>query len=80
MARAFIRNTNSEPADAGLSPVQIEGISLWEASNNRISGVCPGTSVTLSDPEVAGHNRIEVHLDNAWFTAYLQALSASKSQ
>lgn len=80
MARAFIRNTNSDPADAGLSPVQIEGISLWEASNNRISGVCPGTPVTLSDPEVAGHNRVEVHLDNAWFTAYLQALSASKSQ
>lgn len=76
MARAYIRGGDS-PADPGLSPVQTEGVTLWDTSSNRISGLCPGTQVTLSNPEEAGRARIEVHIDSAWFDRYLLALNSS---
>jgi len=76
IARAYVRGGDG-PADPGLSPVQTEGVTLWDTSSNRISGLCPGTQVTLSNPEEAGRARIEVHIDSAWFDRYLLALNSS---
>lgn len=77
IARAFIRN-DSGSVEFGLSPILMDGISLWQASTNRVSGICPGTPLTLSNPEVVTHRRIEVHVDRTWFDAYLAAVSRGK--
>ena len=79
IVRAFIRGT-SNPADPGLSPIITDGVTFWQASNSRMSGICPGTPLTVSNPESAGSRSIEVHVDSAWFTAYLQALNKNKHQ
>jgi len=79
IVRAFIRG-GSDPAEPGLSPVLTTGITFWQTSTNRISGICPGTPLTLSNPDDVGRSRIEVHIDNAWFDAYLKALNSTRSQ
>jgi len=80
IARGFIRNDSSAPADAALSSVEVEGVSLVDSSNDRTSGMCPGTPVTLSNPEDAVHASVEMHIDSAWWAAYLQSLNKPKPQ
>jgi hypothetical protein len=80
IARAYVRD-GSEPAQSDLSPVQIEDITLSEPQDStRISGMCPGTPVTLSNPEVVARTGIEVHLDSAWLETYLKALQGPHPQ
>lgn len=74
IARAFIRG-GSTPAEPGLSPILMDGVTLSQKNTNRISGICPGTPLTLSYPEEAGRSRVEVHIDSSWFDAYLKALN-----
>jgi len=74
IVRAFIRGTPN-PADPELSPVITDGITFWQASNSRMSGICPGTPLTVSNPEEAGRSSVDIHIDKAWFAAYMQALN-----
>lgn len=78
-ARAFIHG-GSNPAEPGLSPILMDGITLSQKNTNRISGICPGTPLTLSHPEEAGRSRVEVHIDSSWFAAYLKALNQPRPQ
>ena len=79
IVRAFIRGS-SEAAEPGLSPILMDGIAFWQKSTNRISGICPGTPLTLSNPQDSGRNGVQVHIESAWFNAYLQALNNPKPQ
>jgi hypothetical protein len=76
MVHAAVRGSDN-PADIGLSPILMDRIGFW---NNRTSGICPGTPLMLSDPETVGRNSIEVHIDSAWFDAYLKALNQTTSR
>jgi hypothetical protein len=64
MARQFMESEN--PAEMGISPVGIQQISLydWTNTDHHSPGVCPGTPLTISYPEEAGHARIELDFDN----------------
>lgn len=80
VARAYVRD-GSEPGQSDLSPVQIEGITLSEPQDTtRISGMCPDTPITLSNPEVVARTGIEVHLDSAWLDAYFKSLHGPHPQ
>ena len=70
----FFHN-DSEPADPGISPVKILGLSLSNTNPSGRSdpGICPGTPLTLSNPEEAGKNRLEVQLDNVSLADYQQS-------
>lgn len=55
------------PAEIGISPVVQVGVNLswdWYAGRNISPGVCPGTPITLSNPEVAGRGALEVQFEN----------------
>ena len=56
------------PAEIGFSPVVQVGVDLsnwdWFAGRNVNPGVCPGTPITLSNPEVAGRAALEVQFEN----------------
>ncbi len=67
LARASVRG-GPGPAEMGISPVHQVDISLseWDWSARRPSnpGICPGTPLVLSNPEVAGQRGLELRLDN----------------
>jgi hypothetical protein len=56
------------PAEIGISPVVQVGVDLsnwdWFGGRNVNPGVCPGTPITLSNPEVAGRGALEVQFEN----------------
>jgi len=67
IARGTLRNGGDEPADPGISPVRTASISVGFSDSSRTGinpGLCPGTPVTLSNPEETSHGRIELHFDN----------------
>lgn len=79
MVHAYVRGT-SDPAEFNLSPIIADGITFWQSSTNRVSGICPDTPLTISTPEQTGRSRVVIHLDSAWLAAYLQALGKNKAQ
>ena len=65
--RAFVQGGYG-PAEIGISPVHqvlIDPFELdWSGGLPFTPGICPGTSLMLSDPKVAGQNSVEVEFDN----------------
>jgi len=83
IARGYVRNGDTGPADPGISPVKIVAVYLsdWNSPNSRISpGICPGTPLTLSNPEETGHGRIELQFDNLALADYQRSLRTAKSE
>ncbi len=81
IARGYVRNSDSGPADPGISPVKIVTVYLSDSPNSRISpGICPGTPLILSNPEETGHSRIELQLNNVSLADYQRSLRPSKSE
>jgi len=66
----------SEPAEMGISPVHQFDLylSAWDwASHEPMSpGICPGTPLILSNPELIGRSRVELQHDNLSPTEYQQ--------
>ena len=56
------------PAEIGISPVVQVGVypSDWDWFTGQMvnPGICPGTLLTLSNPEVAGRSSLELQFDN----------------
>ena len=56
------------PAEMGISPVRPFDIVFsdwdWSARRPVSPGICPGTPLTLSNPEVAGHRGVELQMNN----------------
>lgn len=71
--RDFVRGA-SEPAEIGISPIRPFDIAFsdWDWSTRRpvSPGICPGTPLILSTPEVAGHSGIELQFDNLSLADY----------
>lgn len=78
-ARASVRG-GPGPAELGISPVHQVDIALpdWDWSAQRASnlGVCPGTPLILSDPEITGRRGIELQLDNLSLEDYRERYRA----
>ena len=73
----FARGTvwgDSDPAEMGISPVHEVDIYLseWDKSAPRFvnPGICPGTPLTISNPEKVGSSRLELQLDNLSLSDY----------
>jgi hypothetical protein len=66
MSHYWLSHSNSGPAEFGISPVKtIRFGTVNNASNARAtSGLCPGTPVILSNPELVGRTRIELELND----------------
>ena len=64
ISRDWERNSDSGPAEFGISPVKtIRFLTVFNASNARaVAGLCPGTPIVLSNPEPIGRTRIDVDL------------------
>jgi hypothetical protein len=63
---------DSDPAEFGVSPIQAEEVYLSNMStyaNDR--GICPGTPLILSNPEVVRKGRIELQFDKLSIADYL---------
>jgi hypothetical protein len=65
MARYWVRG-ESAPAEFGISSVQSIDLNLqdsnWEA-NRRSAGICLGTPLVLSNPEVVRQNQTALEMD-----------------
>lgn len=70
------------PAEMGISPVrQVEiNLSDWDSFAARAlsPGVCPGTPLTLSNPEETGRRGIELQIDNLSLDDFRQRLPRSR--
>jgi hypothetical protein len=78
LARGSLRNESGD-VEPGISPIHIERVYLsdWAASSNLLNpGICPGTPLTLSDPEEAGRSRIELQFDNLSLADYQQGANS----
>ncbi|HYE24362.1 MAG TPA: hypothetical protein VEG32_04100 [Clostridia bacterium] len=65
IARGWISDESSAPAEPGINPLQefSVGLTHWTDSPQRSStGICPGTPVTLSNPEPVRKLRTELSL------------------
>jgi len=69
----FVRGA-SEPAEMGISSIRQVDINLseWEPSVGRVVavGICPGTSLILSTPQVTGRRGMELQFDNLSLADY----------
>ena len=58
----------------GISPLHDVDIYLsgWDGPGTHIQdpGICPGTPLILSNPEVIGRSRVELQYDNLFLTEY----------
>lgn len=76
IARAWIRNYDSSPAQFGISPVKTR--SLYLGATDRAQrppggmGLCPGTPVMLSHPRMIGSHRAELDLGEVKLGDYRQ--------
>jgi hypothetical protein len=65
---------DSDPAEMGISPVHEVDIYLtdWDQSDSSATypGICPGTPLILSDPEMVGRSRLELDLENLSLADY----------
>jgi len=66
------------PAEMGISSVRQIDINLsdWDPSVGRVvaTGICPGTPLTLSNPEETGGSRLELQIDNLSLDDFRQRL------
>ena len=73
MAFDSIQNSDTSPAEVGISPVKIIGVYLTlrepssSVGNNQI---CPGTPLVLSNPEETARGRVELQFDNLSLADY----------
>lgn len=78
--REFVRG-GFGPAEMGISPVHQVTIdpSDWDWSGGLpfTPGICPGTPLTLSDPEVAGRSGVEVEFGNLSLDDFRERLPTS---
>jgi hypothetical protein len=75
LARGTVQNRDGGAADPGISPVHLLNVYLseWNSPNSRITpGICPGTPLTLSNPEEVSHSRVELQFDNLSLADYQQ--------
>jgi hypothetical protein len=76
IARGWTQNGGSEPAEFGISPVTSFNLYLsnWNGSNKRLGdGICPGTTVVLSNPEPVLSNQIALQMEAFRLAEYRQA-------
>jgi hypothetical protein len=75
IARGWIQNGGSEPAEFGISPVMEVDLylSYWNrSSKQRGPGICPGTPIVLSNPELVLRNQTALHVDGVRLAEYRQ--------
>src|SRR6266498_1320667 len=76
IARGWTQNGGTEPAEFGISPVTTFDLYLsnWNGSSNRRlgDGICPGTTLVLSNPEPVLRNQIALQAESVRLAEYRQ--------
>jgi len=63
VGRQFLQGEHT--VEPGISPVHVKQFNLYDwGYSDRANHVCPGTPVTISNPEEAGRSRLELQFDN----------------
>ena len=68
-----IQNSDTSPAQMGISPVKTIGIYLTARDSSagpNNTGICPGTKLVLSNPEANTRGRVELQFDNLSLADY----------
>jgi len=73
IARNWNHHSDSGPAEFGISPVKSLDLFPWAedyASSRVISGICPGTPLTISNPVLVQQSRTELEFNNLRLADY----------
>jgi hypothetical protein len=74
IVRNWQQNSDSGPAQFGISPVKNVDFYLWARNNNGarviVSGICPGTPLIISNPELVRRVGTELDIDNLQVADY----------
>lgn len=75
IAWGWVQNGGSEPAEFGITPVKT--VNLYLSGTNTSPrdwglGICPGTELTLSNPQILNRNQTEVEFDGVQLLDYRQ--------
>jgi hypothetical protein len=75
LAWGWVQNGGSEPAEFGITPVK--PVNLYLSSTNTSPrdwglGICPGTELTLSNPQIMRRTQITVHFEGVPLLDYRQ--------
>ena len=74
IARDWTQSSESGPAEFGISPVKTLVMYLWArhvtTQQVKISGICPGTPLTISNPEFVRSARVELELNGLRLDEY----------
>ena len=72
-AHDAIQNSDSSPAEMGISPIKTVVVYLSErdpSARGTNTGICAGTPLVLSNPEAVSRGRIELQFDNLSLADY----------
>jgi hypothetical protein len=81
LARGSIQNSDSSPAEIGISPIKTVELyfSNWSSDTKIVNrGICPGTPLVLSRPEAVSRNRVELYFDDLSLVNYQQGSGLGK--
>jgi hypothetical protein len=81
LARGSIQNSDSSPAEIGISPIKTVEFyfSNWSSDTKIVNrGICPGTPLVLSQPEAVSRNRVELYFDDLSLVNYQQGSGLGK--
>ncbi len=73
IARDWHQHSDSGPAEFGISPVQNFDLYLWprhESAWRIVSGICPGTPLIISSPELVQRTRTELEISGLRLADY----------
>lgn len=68
---------DSAPADFGISPIKTVNLDLMSTnfSSRWGAGVCPGTEITFSNPQMIRSNQIEQQFDGVQLAGYSEGVA-----
>jgi hypothetical protein len=75
IVRELHQNSESGPAEFGISPVKDFELYLWyrnrnESTRRTVGGICPGTPLVISNPELVRRFRTELEINGLRLADY----------
>ncbi len=74
IVRDWRQNSDSGPAEFGISPVKNFDVYLWARSHNGarpvVAGICPGTPLLISNPQLVRSIRTELEINSLHLADY----------
>src|ERR1700730_3209064 len=75
VVQSWLKDSQSGPADFGISPVKNFDLYLWyrnlnESKRTLVNGICPGTPLVISHPEFERQVGTELEINNLQLSDY----------